>query len=195
MSRTYTLTCQSVIDKVRYVTNDVKPTTQRTTDDEVIGWINDCIATAVSILPSLFSKTGIHSCQEGVLQTLELGQAHKLIDVLGVPPADAATLTSFNPGWTGDAFGPIQNWMPLSSSPLSFMCYPPSQAAQLLPVLYAEKPLPLDAPSDLIPLPESYEPAVVSYCVGMTESKDDESVNSNRAQAFMADFAARIKGV
>lgn len=194
MARTYTLTCQNVIDKVRYVTNDTKATNYRTLDAEIVDWINQCIKTVLTVIPSLFTKTDAHSCQEGYTQTLEFTQAHSLLDVVGIPPADLAVLTQFQPSWQNTAPGPMQNWIPLPNSPLTFYCYPPSQVAQLVPVRYAETPLPLTLPADLIPLPESYEPALVSYCVGMTEAKDDESVNSNRAQAFMADFAARIKG-
>ena len=194
MARTYNTTCQMIIDKVRYITNDTK-VTYRNSDAEIIGWINNCVDATLSQRPLLFATSTQIMLDQGYWQTVTSARAHSIIDLVGVPQADVTALTKFRPNWMLDAFGPIQNWMPLPNSPLSFYCYPPSQAGQLLYAIIATSPVPMDTPDDLIPLPETYEGAVVAYCVSMVEAKDDESVLSQRSAQFMQDYVGRIKGM
>ena len=193
-TRTYEVTAQAVIDKVRTLTQD-KSAPYRTPDAEILGWLNDCIKTVVALVPQLFTAMGTHTCASGFRQTLSNARAHSLVDVVGVPLADLQTLTQFAPGWQTAAAGAIQNWMRPVNEPLSFYCYPPSAEGQALTIMFVEVPIDLTDGADQIPLPESYEPAIVGYCTSMVEAKDDESVDSARSQQFMADFIGRIKGV
>lgn len=192
-SRIYEVVAQTVITKVRRLTQD-ESQPYRNADDEILGWINDCIKTVVSLIPQLFLVTGSHVCSSGFRQVLANARAHSFADVVGVPIADLATLTQYAPGWQTAATGTIQNWMRPANEPLSFYCYPPSAEGQSLTISFVEVPFDLTSVDDQIPLPESYEPAVTGYCVSMVEAKDDESVDSNRSQQFMAEFIGRIKG-
>jgi hypothetical protein len=191
--RTYAATVNDVISRVREVIND-KEIAYRNGDNEILLWINDAINSVLVNIPALFAKIGQHACSQGVLQEVRLSRAHLVLDIIGVPVADIAALSRFMPGWSSMAAGPIQNWAAIPNSPLAFYCYPPSSDAQIIPILYAESPAPITSIAAVIPLPETYVPALVDYCVGMCESKDDESVNSNRASQFMADFVARVRG-
>lgn len=188
-----TVTIQHIADKVRTVTNDTA-SPYRTEDPEIIGWVNDCVSSCVSIVPQLFTKQGTHTATAGTRQDVVLERSAGLVDVLGVPPADLAALTAFKPGWQADDAGPIQNWLRPANETLSFFTYPPQAGGEEIPIVYIEAPAKMTLITDIIPLPEVYEPAIVAYCVSMVEAKDDEHVLSQRSAQFMADFAGRIKG-
>lgn len=194
MPRVYETTVASILGKVRTLVQD-KTQPYRAADSEIIGWINDCIKTVVSLVPQLFIASGSHVCTDGYRQTIINTRAHAVVDVIGVPVADLATLTQFYPGWQAATHGAIQNWMRPVNEPLSFYTYPPSDAGQDLTISFVEVPEDLTSSADFIPLPESYAPAIVSYCVAMVEAKDDESIDTNRAQQSMTDFVGRIRGV
>lgn len=193
MPRTYTVTVQNVIDKVRILTNDTE-TPYRTEDSEITGWLNDAIKATLTLLPQLFTQTANYTCSAGSRQVLDTNLAHSLIEVIGVPYADYATMSAFNPQWQTDAAGAIQNWLRLGNEPLVFFAYPKQAGGETLTIMYVAIPAALTSTTDNVPLPETYAPALVAYCVSMVESKDDEHVNSNRAQAAMADFVGRITG-
>lgn len=192
-SRVYQMKVQDIVTKVRYLTQD-ETAPYRNQDAEIIHWLNDAIRTVVALVPQLFTSIGTHVCAAGFRQTLSAPRAHSLVDVIGVPAADLQTLTSFAPRWQATQSGPIENWIQPASEPLSFYCYPPSPEGQELLVMFVEAPAALAALSDVVPLPETYEPALVSYCTSMVEMKDDESADTARAQQSMADFVGRIKG-
>lgn len=193
MPRTYTTLVSDVVTKTRIITNDLTQT-YRASDAEIIGWLNDCLSTVVAILPQLFVVEGTHTCVAGARQTLANDRAHSLVEVSGVPYADYAAMSAFMPTWKTVASGTIQNWLRSTTEPLDFFTYPQQAGGEVLPILYVESPVKLTLTTDVIPLPETYEPALVAYCVGMVESKDDQHVNSGRAAQHMTDFAARIKG-
>lgn len=193
-TRTYEVTAADIINRVRHLTQD-ETAPYRTTNQEMLRWLSDAVKAVSTLVPELFIKTGTHTCRAGFRQILEIARATALVDVIGVQEADAATLTLFSPGWQTATQGVIQNWLRPAGDQLGFYTYPPSPVDQAIPVLFVESPEEITSLDDQIPLPESYEPALVGYCTSMAESKDDESVDAGRAQTFMADFVGRVKGV
>jgi len=186
-------TAQDIVTRVRDVINDTSAT-PRNSNEEIFRWISDALSLASTSVPRLFSKTADMICSAGYLQTLAFTRALSFIEVIGFPQVDVASLTAFAPGWKMDTAGPIQHWFPSADSPKSFCVYPPSQGDQTITVTYVESPAPVTSASDVLNVPDVVIPAVVQFCVGMVESKDDEHVNSNRAAQAKADFVALIKG-
>lgn len=193
MPRTFQATVQDVIDKVRTLTQDTTAT-YRTSDAELIGWLNDALSTLVALVPQHFTVTDTHTCTAGSRQVIATNRAHSMVEVIGVPFADYAAMSAFKPTWQTDTAGAIQNWLRAVNEPLVFFTYPKQAGGESLSVMLVKAHDELTAVGNTILLPETFEPALVAYCVGMVESKDDEHVNSNRAQAAMADFAGRITG-
>lgn len=193
MARTYTLLCSEVLAKARYVLQD-STAPYRNTDPEMLGWINDTIKTILSLVPGLFTDVVQHVCEAGFEQKLTNERASGFFSVVGVPEGDLDTLTLFSPGWQNAAQGPIVNWLRAANDPLGFYCTPPATAGQTLQVNAVITPTPLTLLTDLIPVPEAYEPAIIDYIVAMAQLKDDEAVDAARQQLLMANFASRIKG-
>lgn len=194
MARAYQLTAGGVIGKARILINDtVAP--YRNSDTELIGWLNDAINVALGLFPGLFAKTGTHTCVAGYLQEIVFNRSARFMEVIGIPEADALTLTQFAPNWMAATAGATENWMNVPGEPLRFNVYPPAVAGVTLPIRYVESPLPLTTISDVVPMPENFEPSLVDFVAGREEMKDDEHVNSNRAVQLIERFSAQIKGV
>lgn len=187
-----TLTVSGVVNKVRIILQDLDAENYRTPDSEIIGWLNDALNAVLSVLPGLFIKQAAHSCVAGARQEVGFDRAVALADVVGVPQCEQKALTEFAPGWMSGAQGAAKNWMRDPSSQKVFRVYPPSTAGQSLPVDYVESPAPLFNLTDVIPVPESFEAALVDYCAGMTQLKEDESISFERQQLLINNFKARI---
>lgn len=184
-----------VVSRVRYVVNDTRPA-YRNADEEIFGWISDCLNIILTAVPQLFSKSAPMILQAGCDQTVaNISRAAAFLGIDGYPRADLKLLDSFSPGWRNAAsVGAIQNWAPSDHDRKAFVVYPPSSGMQTIPVNYVEEPLPVSLLADDIDLPDSLVAPIVQYCVGMVESKDDEHVNSNRAAQAKAEFVAYLRG-
>lgn len=183
-----------ITTRVRLVTND-GGSNPRNTDPEIFAWINDCLNVILSMVPSLFAVGAPLALAAGVYQSIaSLSRAVAFIAVDGYPKFDVDAMDVFRPGWPNDTQAAIQQWAPGPVGPKSFLVYPPSPAAQPVVVNYVASPPPVAALTDALAIPDNFIPMITQYCVAMTESKDDEHVNSNRAAQAKAEFAAAIKG-
>lgn len=185
MPRTYQLTAAQVITKARLLLqDDVAP--YRESDPVMIGRLNDALSALLSLLPMLFSESVTHTTTAGYFQRVIEARAAELIDVVGVPACDLQTLTQFLPGWQGSAPGDIQNWLRVAGDPLSFYCVPPSVGGVSLTIAISVAPTPLAVTTDLVPVPESYEPALVDYLVSAAQLQDDEQGDHGRQRTVLA---------
>jgi hypothetical protein len=193
------MTPQQIINDARYVLNDTVSTRYRNTDAELLGWVNDALDAMVGVLPQLFAVTSAHTCTAGAEQAPSFARLVAILDVqritggAAILRADKAALDAFRPAWYSDASGAAANWFPHQASPKKFLLYPPSANGQSVDVVFAQAPVAL-ALDDVVPVSDNYQPALVSFVVGMASSKDDEATNTNRAAQAKADFVAMIKG-
>lgn len=195
MARTWVNAASDVIARVRNITNDEDSGGYRTSDPNMLLWINDVLQTLVNTAPDLFQEAATHTCTAGYRQVIETERAVSLVDVVGVPMADMVSLSQFNPAWTSGTAGTIKNWLRAAEEKLVFYVYPPSSSGQSLPMLIVRAPAKLTATTDKIPLPETFLPALVDYVVAMIELKDDEHLGSGRQQMLMQRFGQRVGGV
>ncbi|MBI5255523.1 MAG: hypothetical protein HY855_03415 [Burkholderiales bacterium] len=198
MARTYTLTVGSVIAKARRMLNDTRGDMgYRAEDEELIGALSEALRAMVPIVPGQFAEVVTHACAAGARQTIEAERSVALLDIPGLTEGDMATLNAFAPGWTTAAAGAAREFMRLPGEPLSFMVYPPAQAAaQLHPrVVITPQELAGDDLDALLPVPEAFEPMLVEYVVGRAEVKDDEHSENSRAAQLLDRFTAGVKSL
>ncbi|MBI5257013.1 MAG: hypothetical protein HY855_10980 [Burkholderiales bacterium] len=198
MARNYTLTVGGVLAKARRMLNDTRDDMgYRAEDAELIGALSEALRAMVPIVPGLFAQVVTHACTAGARQTIEAERSVALLDIPGLTEGDMATLNAFAPGWTAVAAGAAREFMRLPGEPLSFMVYPPAQAAaQLQPrVVITPQELASDDLDALLPVPEVFEPMLVEYVVGRAEVKDDEHSESSRAAQLLDRFAAGVKSL
>lgn len=191
MARTYTMTAAQVFAGARALLSDkgllIAP---HTPDDDLLAALNDGLSNMVALLPGLFGVQAQLICVDGYLQEVEASRASMFMDVIGVPEADPATLSMYAPGWQNSAKGPIENYMRVPGDTLRFMVYPPADVGQVLQIRYAAQPALLTSSSDVVPVPETYGPALKEYVAGRVSLADDEHMNSGRAAALLERFVA-----
>tara|TARA_R110000868_G_scaffold57972_1_gene178828 strand:- start:2021 stop:2617 length:597 start_codon:yes stop_codon:yes gene_type:complete len=192
----------SIISVARSIINDVDPTLYRQADSELLGYFNDGMQEISVLVPSVFSSIGDLTCTVGsVEQTVTFNSAQAIIDILcihgstAITPFDWDIMNRFNPGWRTDTAGPAKQWVRKQGDPLRFFIYPQSPStAQVIDVMYVRNPIVLALTDTITEIPAGYYPALVDYIVYRAESKDDESVVSQRSAGHYQTFVAKVKG-
>lgn len=172
----------------------------RYSDDDLLEYGNGALRSLPGIKPGLLYTEGELTCEtDQALQSVSFDDAHSLVNVLRIKngaaltPFDKPALDAFMPGWMAATSAAAQQWAPNADDPVRFYLNPPAPTGQVLIVLYVRIPGPFTADQDT-GLPETIAEAVADWIIYMSESRNDESSNSGRAQAFLATFAAKLKG-
>lgn len=196
------MTPRSILTLARSIVNDVESAYYRTSDVDLVSYVNDGLKEASRLVPHLFYQTGDLSCTVNQTeQAVTFSDAQTLVDVIrikngaAVHPMDMAVMSRFNPGWAADDAGPAKNWANNKSDPLRFYIYPKAPVEmQILEVLYVRNPATYTIDEDITEVPESIAPALAWYVIHMAEMKDDEHVSSGRAVAAYQMFVNQITG-
>lgn len=183
----------------RSILQDTDAGFKRYSDADLLAYANDALDQMVTLLPSLFYAEGEVQCIEGTLQSVSFSDARALVDVRriknggAVIPCSQESLDRFKPNWHLDPPAPAVNWMGITNDPVRFLIYPQAPQGQILEVMFVRNP-PVLGMNDGSGIPVVYADAVADYIVYRAESRDDEHVNSQRAQTFYQSFVAKLQG-
>ena len=97
------------------------------------------------------------------------------------------TMDQNAPTWTTDTPGVAITWMRHPRSPNQFFIYPQAPGAQSLTIEYAQFP-PIYTAGQTVLLSDAYKTTIVDCTVFLTQSIDDEHINSGRAKLFYDSF-------
>lgn len=192
------LLLSSPIATARGILND--PSAVRYSDADLLSYANDALDHLVTLMPTLFYSTGDLPCAAGeTLQQVPTYEAKSLLSVRrikgggAVRKADKDVLEAYDPDWHLAAAGPAKHWMPVDDDPLRFYIYPKAPAGQVLELSYVRVPGEFAATDDT-ELPTSLSDAIADYIVSRAESRNDESVLTERAQTFFTSFVSKVRG-
>jgi hypothetical protein len=196
------MTPQDIITSARYIINDTSTSSPRQSDTELLAYVNDGLRETVILRPELYFTVGDYLCITGQCeQTVSFVDAVALVEVLcihggrAITAFDFMSMSTFNPGWRTDTAGDATQYVKFANDPLKFFIYPQAPATtQILDVRYVRNPTVVGLTDGIYDLPVTYQPALVDYLVYRAESKDSESVLSQRAGAFQQSFVAKMKG-
>lgn len=177
---------------VRALLNDEDSDTYRHTDAELIQWANEALYEIALRRPDLFARSGDIPCTSGEVLQSAPANAIALLDIQRVKNGDAvlkidkAVLDRFLPTWYTDTAATAVHWSPDKTSPVRFYVYPKAPVSQTLVGTWAEVQDTYEM-ADTVPL-VGYDTLIKNYVIFRAESVDDESVNTQRALAFFAQF-------
>lgn len=190
------MTPQDVIDDVRILINDTT-TTYRYSDAALLKFVNEAMGRVALLRPDLFSTFGTVSCTAGaVLQTAPTG-SFRLMEVMriqngaAVVESNRETMDQNLPTWPSDTAAAASVWMRHPRDPNKFFIYPKAPASQTLEVEYAVSPTEAGL-TDTLALPDVYLPVLVDCVVFLSQSIDNEHVNSGRAKLFYDAFTQAL---
>lgn len=190
------MTPQDVIDDVRILINDTTAT-YRYSDPALLKFVNEAVGRVALLRPDLFSTFGTVDCTAGaVIQSAPAG-SFRLMEVMriqngaAVVESNRETMDQNLPSWPSDTAAAASVWMRHPRDPNKFFIYPKAPAAQVLEVEYAVSPADA-ALGDTLSLPDVYLPVLVDCVVFLSQSIDNEHVNSGRAKLFYDSFTQAL---
>jgi hypothetical protein len=200
-----TVTAQTIINKAAIQLTDIANV--RWTRAELLSWLNDGMRQIVLIQPSATSTTASKLLVAGTRQTLPAGgwlllQVYRNLGLDGTTPGRAIRIISrelldgFNPDWHTDLPKPeVQNYIYDIQDQLAFYVYPPNTGTQYIEINYSAEPANLTTESQVIPIFDIFQSALVDYILFRACSKDAEyAPGVQLAQAYLATFTAAIQG-
>lgn len=186
-----------VVTEVRRIVQDTN-TPQRYSDAVLVGFANQALKRIAVLRPDLFAFIGdITTTAGAVIQSMP-SDSIRLIDIYnvkggsGITETNRESLNQAYPSWMNDAAGPAVNFMRHVRNANKFFIYPKAPADQILVGEYAQTPPTYDGSTTVALLPDAYFPVVVDATVFITESVDNEHVNSKRAQIFQQSFTQSL---
>lgn len=200
-----TVTAKTIIDKATIQLIDLANI--RWTRSELLSWLNDGMRQIVLIQPSASSTTSVIQLQAGTRQYLPddgwlLLGIYRNMGTNGATPGRAIRiisreiLDSFNPDWNTDtAKAEVRNYIYTNQDQLAFYVYPPNTGTQKIEINYSAQPADLTAETQVIPIFDVFQSALVDYILYRACSKDAEyAPGLQLAQGYMATFVAAIQG-
>jgi len=151
--------------------------------DEILGWVNDGVAAIYKKVPALavradssFSITAGRNelpADAGELIRVERVTAPGLSTPVDLRRLDPQTLTIYDPEWrstTGVPYAVVVD----ADDPRAFYVYPQPTGVASGTVVYRASPTKLSKPSDEIPLPAQFEPALIDYVLAQLYAKNSD---------------------
>lgn len=187
------MTPNEVITEVRRLIQDTK-TPYRYSDAVLLGFVNQTLKKMVVLRPDLFAVIGdFTTTPNTVLQSCP-SDSVRLMQIFQVKNGDAVTevsketLDRMLPNWVNEAAGTPVNFMRHVRNPNKFFVYPRPTAGIVLVGEYAQSPVTYALNDTVALLPDAYLTSVVEGTVYLSESIDNEHVNSGRAKLFQDAF-------
>lgn len=189
-----------ILTTVRQLSLDTNtnPELQRFSDAELLGFANRVLKSMAILRPDLFSYIGEIPCTTGqVLQSMP-SDSIRLVEIFSVKDGDSIreanrkTLDETYPSWNNDTAGTCTIWMRHPRNPNKFFIYPKAPADQILIGEYTQAPPDYAADEDIALLPDAYDTCVIYGTMFLSQSVDDEHVNSQRAAMFQKMFSETL---
>jgi len=200
-----TVTAKTIIDKASIQLIDL--TNIRWTRAELLSWLNDGMRQIVLIQPSASSTTVSKQLVAGTRQSLPtdgwlLLAIYRNMGTTGATPGRAIRvisreiLDSFNPDWNSDAAkAEVRNYIYTNQDQLAFYVYPPNTGTQYVELNYSAQIADLTAESQVIPIFDVFQSALMDYILYRACSKDAEYAPGQQlAQGYMATFVGAVQG-
>lgn len=200
-----TVTAQTILNKAAIQLTDIANI--RWTRAELLSWLNDGMRQIVVIQPSASSTTVSKLLSAGTRQTLPadgwlLLQIYRNMGTTGTTPGRAIRIVSrevldgFNPNWhTDTASAEVKNYIYDVQDQLAFYVYPPNTGTGYIELNYSAQPANLTSESEVIPIFDIFQQALVDYILFRACSKDAEyAPGLQLAQAYLATFTAGVQG-
>lgn len=200
-----TVTAKTIIDKASVQLIDLANI--RWTRSELLSWLNDGMRQIVLIQPSASSTTVSKQLVAGTRQTLPTGgwlllQMYRNMGTNGTTPGRAIRIVSrelldnFNPNWhTATAAAEVRNYIYDIQDQTVFYVYPPNTGTQYVELNYSAQPVDLTSETDVIPIFDIFQSALVDYILYRACSKDAEyAPGLALAQGYLATFVAAVGG-
>jgi hypothetical protein len=200
-----TVTAKSIIDKAATQLTDISGV--RWTRSELLGWLNDGLRQIVLIQPNASNVVTAIKMVAGTRQTLPsdgwlLMSVNRNMGTNGTTPGRAVRMISrelldgFNPDWHTDTKTvAAKNYLYDIQDQTAFWVYPPNTGTGYVEINYSKQPTDLTAETQVIPIFDVYQQALLDYVLYRACSKDAEyAPGLQLGQGYLSTFVAAVQG-
>ena len=186
-----------LIADARVLTND-SMAPYRNEDAVFVRFANQTIKRIAVLRPDLFATVADvptaagEVLQEAPADALRIMEVLRVTGGLAVIETNREAMDTNYPAWAQEDSGACQCWMRHPRNNRRYFIYPSAPPGQQLVVEYAQMPRDYGPNEDVALLPDVFYPVVLDGMVYLSESVDDEHVNSNRAQMFQQSFTQAL---
>lgn len=198
-----TVTAKAILDKASTQLIDIAGV--RWTRAELLGWLNDGLRQIVTIQPNATNTVTAVKLVTGTRQSLPsdgwlLLSINRNMGTTGTTPGRAVRIISrellnaFNPDWHTDTASAVtKNYIYDLADQTAFFVYPPSTGTNYLEINYSKQPADLTLETQVIPIFDIYQTALVDYILYRACSKDAEyAPGLALAQGYLTTFTAAV---
>lgn len=200
-----TVTAKTIIDKAATQLIDIAGV--RWTRSELLGWLNDGMRQIVLMQPNATNTVVSKQLAAGTRQSLPadgwlLLTITRNMGTNGTTPGRAIRVVSrevmdaFTPDWhTATASAVTKNYLYDMQDQTAFYVYPPSNGQGYVELNYSKQPADLTAETQVIPIFDVFQGALVDYILYRACSKDAEyAPGLALAQGYIQTFIAAVGG-
>jgi len=187
------VTPAEIIVQVRPLVQDTRAP-YRYSDTVLLGFVNQALKRMAMVRPDLFTVfETVATNPNTVIQKLP-STATRLVEIYNVVGGNVITEVDKNaldqayPGWRSSASGQPVNYVRHVRNPTSYFLYPAPADGVMLVAEYAVAPTDYTINQEIDLLSDTYLPTLVDGTVFLSQSIDDEHINSGRAKMFQDSF-------
>lgn len=157
---------------------------------DLLGFLNEALRATAFVKPDMYTVEGFFTLKAGVLQTLpDDGLALMSItrNASGeiITQVDKDLLDESNRFWPqGTQEGAIEHYTADPRNPRRFTVFPPSDGTSSVEILYGAVPPELYYDTDELPIPDSYQTALVSFVIGKAYEKNGKRQDLTKSSQF-----------
>lgn len=187
------MTPQDVITEVRSLIQDLD-VPYRYSDAVLLSFVNSTIKRMVMLRPDLFTTVQDISTTPNVSEQLLPSSAVRLVEIFrnkngaSIEEVLKDDFDKAYPQWTTDPAGTPTKYIRHPRNPRAYFLYPKPTSGVVLVGEYVATPSKYTIAQNIDVIPDAYLPALVDGTVYISQSIDNESVNSNKAKFFLESF-------
>ena len=166
---------------------------------ERIGYLNEAIRATVFVKPDAYPVRGVVTPVAGTVQTIP-ADGVALIDITHnsgtgrvITQVDADLLKEADRFWPrGTQQDEAEHFAVDVRDARRYMLFPPNDGSGSLYMVYGAVPAPLTTSTDALPLPDSYQPALLAYVLSRAYAKNSKRQDLVKAQAYRSEWGALL---
>lgn len=181
----------------RVLINDTR-VAYRYSDTILLQLLSTALRQMALVRPDLFAVVADVACTPSrVLQSapadcIRVMEVFRVTGGNALVEVDRQTMDQTAPTWPSDPAAAAVNWMRHPRESTRFFIYPQAPSSQSVEIEYAKAPAVLTDISDELPVADGYSGAVTALLVALTQSVDDEHINTGRAKFFLEMFNSQL---
>ena len=167
-------------------------------EDELLGYLNEALRATAFVKPDMYTVREFVTLVAGIEQALPaagiaLIAINRNANGRVISVVDRQLLDECNRFWpAGTQELTIEHYTADPREPRRFTVYPPSNGASSVEILYGAVPAALTDPDDEIPVPDSYQNALISFVLSKAYAKNSKKQDLTKSAAAMQDWARAV---